>query len=58
MQRERNSMGWSRLSGAETAQRLPGLLEGLGAALELAVVGNRVVNCGMCADLLVPVRAR
>ena len=47
-----------RRFGAETAQRLAGLLEGLKAADELAVVGDWIVDCETGADLLAKVRAR
>ena len=47
-----------RRFGAETAQRLAGLLEGLKAADELAVVGDWIVDCETGADLLARVRAR
>ena len=48
----------ARRFGAETAQRLSGLLEGLRAADELAVVGDWIVDCETGADLLARVRAR
>ena len=47
-----------RRFGAETAQRLSGLLEGLKAADELALVGDWIVDCETGADLLAKVRAR
>ena len=48
----------ARRFGAETAQRLSGLLESLKAADELAVVGDWIVDCETGADLLARVRAR
>ena len=48
----------ARRFGAETAQRLSGLLEGLRAADELAVAGDWIVDCETGADLLARVRAR
>ena len=47
-----------RRFGAETAQRLADLLEGLKAADELAVVGDWIVDCETGADLLSRVRTR
>ena len=46
----------ARRFGGETAQRLSGLLEGLKAADELAVVGDWIVDCETGADLLARVR--
>ena len=48
----------ARRFGAETAQRLSGLLEGLKAAEELAVVGDWIMDCETGADLLARVRGR
>ena len=48
----------ARRFGGETAQRLSGLLEGLKAADELALVGDWIVDCETGADLLARVRAR
>ena len=48
----------ARRFGGETAQRLSGLLEGLKAADELAVVGDWIVDCETGADLLARVCAR
>ena len=48
----------ARRFGAETAQRLSGLLEGLRAAAELAAVGDWIVDCETGADLLARIRAR
>ena len=46
-----------RRFGAEIAQRLAGLLEGLKAADELAAAGDRIVDCETGEDLLDGVRA-
>ena len=48
----------ARRFGAETAQRLSGLLESLKAAEELAVVGDWIMDCETGADLLARVRRR
>ena len=48
----------ARRFGGETAQRLSGLLEGLKAADELAVVGDWIVDCETGADLLARVCTR
>ena len=48
----------ARRFGAESAQRLSGLLEGLKAADELAMVGDWIVDCETGTDLLARIRAR
>ena len=44
--------------GAETGQRLSGLLEGFGAAEELTAVGDWILDCETGADLLGRVRGQ
>ena len=48
----------ARRFGTETAQRLSGLLKGLKAAEELAVVGDWIVDCETGTDLLARVQGR
>ena len=48
----------ARRFGAETGQRLSGLLEGFGAAEELTAVGDWILDCETGADLLGRVRGQ
>lgn len=48
----------ARRFGAKTGQRLSGLLEGFGAAEELTMVGDWILDCETGADLLGRVRGQ
>lgn len=48
----------ARRFGTETGQRLSGLLEGFGAAEELTMVGDWILDCETGADLLGRVRGQ